>query len=155
MSIIQKKELTRIKHLKFYNVMIDESTDQSMTNHLVVFIMFVEGCMLQCVFLGPLHIDAVRKCLSNLWNPNQSMKEQGLDINKCVALVMNMLQQWLAKRWIVWQHCLQCKVYVNLFISSIHCVTHILSNKTQLTKSHATWFLLVALVTNVMSTPSK
>ena len=60
-SIMQKKVTNQIEDLKFYNVMIDELIDISMTNHLVVFITFVEEGMLWCVFIGPLHIDGGKK----------------------------------------------------------------------------------------------
>jgi len=41
LSIIQKKVLNHIKDLKFYNILIDESIDISITAHLVIFNMFV------------------------------------------------------------------------------------------------------------------
>ena len=58
---MQQKVTNQIKDMKFYNVMIDESIDISMTGHLVVFITFVEEGMLWCVFIGPLHIDGGKK----------------------------------------------------------------------------------------------
>lgn len=41
--------------------MIDESTDISLTSHLMVFTTFVEEGMSQCVFLGLLHTNDGRK----------------------------------------------------------------------------------------------
>lgn len=54
LSIMQKKVLNQIKDMKFYNILIDESTDISMTGHLVIFIMFIEEGMLRCVISGPI-----------------------------------------------------------------------------------------------------
>lgn len=51
---MQKKVLNHIKDMKFYNILIDESTDISMTGHLVIFIMFIKEGMLRCVISGPI-----------------------------------------------------------------------------------------------------
>lgn len=61
LSIIQKKVLNHIKDLKFYNILIDESNDISITAHLVIFNMFVKEGILRCVFSGPLHVDVGKK----------------------------------------------------------------------------------------------
>ena len=52
-----KKILDRVRDAKFFGIMIDESTDISVTCDLVVFANFVEDGFSFCVFLGLLHIE--------------------------------------------------------------------------------------------------
>ena len=51
-KVVQKKILDRIRNSKFYGIMIDESTDVSVTGHIVVFACFVEEGLPVAVFLG-------------------------------------------------------------------------------------------------------
>ena len=52
-----KKILNRVRDSRFFGIMIDESTDISITGHLVVFASFVDEGLPLCVFLGLLHIE--------------------------------------------------------------------------------------------------
>ena len=49
---MQKKILDRVRNSKFYGIMIDESTNVSVTSHIVVFACFVEEGLHVVVFLG-------------------------------------------------------------------------------------------------------
>jgi hypothetical protein len=60
-SIMQKSILNRVRDAKFFGIMIDESTDVSVTGHLVVFATFVEDGEVACVFLGLLGIKDGKK----------------------------------------------------------------------------------------------
>lgn len=60
-----KKKLDRIRDSRFFGIMIDESTDLSITNHLIVFASFVEENLSLYVFLGLLHIKE-KKCIYNI-----------------------------------------------------------------------------------------
>jgi len=59
--VLQKKILDRVRNLKFYGIMIDESTDVSVTKHIVVFACFVEDGQHVAVFLGLIHIENDKK----------------------------------------------------------------------------------------------
>lgn len=50
-----QKILNRVRDFKFYSIIIDESTNISVTDHLVVFIIFVEKYMSQYVYIGLLN----------------------------------------------------------------------------------------------------
>ena len=66
--------------------MIDESTDISATRHLVVFATFVEEGEVASVFLGLLQIVDGKKDATLIYETLPiSLKEWGLDVNKCVA----------------------------------------------------------------------
>ena len=74
--VLQKKIICRVRNSPFYGIMIDESTDVSVTGHLVVFATIVEEGVPVTVFLGLLQIKDGKKdagvifdtLLSNLRN---------------------------------------------------------------------------------------
>jgi hypothetical protein len=85
-SVVQKKVLDRVRDSRFFGIMIDESTDISVTGHLVVFASFVEEGLSLCVFLGLLHIEEREKNAYIIFETlTKSMKEWGLDFDKCVG----------------------------------------------------------------------
>ena len=51
-NVIQKKNLDRIRDSNFFGLMIDESTDVSVTGHVVVFATFVEDGLSVSIFMG-------------------------------------------------------------------------------------------------------
>ena len=51
-NVIQKRKLDNIKDSKLFDLTIDESTDVSVTGHVVVFATFVEEGLPVSVFLG-------------------------------------------------------------------------------------------------------
>jgi hypothetical protein len=59
--VFQKNILDKIRDSRFFGIMIDESTDISVTCHLVVFASFVEEGLFLCVFIGLLHIEEEKK----------------------------------------------------------------------------------------------
>ncbi|KAL3694543.1 hypothetical protein R1sor_008194 [Riccia sorocarpa] len=56
LSVIQVQVLDRVRASPFWGLMIDESTDVSVTSHLVVFCTFLEDGQIRTAFLGLLHI---------------------------------------------------------------------------------------------------
>ena len=81
-----KKVLDRVRDSRFFGIMIDESTDISVTGHLVVFASFVEEGLPLCVFLGLLHIEEGKKDACIIFETlTKSMKEWELDFDKCVG----------------------------------------------------------------------
>ena len=60
-KVVQKKILDRVRNLKFYGIMIDESTNVSVTGHIVVFACFVEEGLHVAVFLGLIQISDGKK----------------------------------------------------------------------------------------------
>lgn len=59
--VIQKQILSRIRNSPFFGVMIDESTDISVTGHLVAFATIIEEGLPVSVFLGLLPIEGGKK----------------------------------------------------------------------------------------------
>ena len=51
-NVIQKKNLDGIRDSKFFGLMIDESTDVSVTGHVVIFATFVEDGLPISIFFG-------------------------------------------------------------------------------------------------------
>ena len=56
-----KKILDRVRDSRFFSIIIDESTDISVTGHLVIFASFDKEGLSFCVFLGLLHIEEGKK----------------------------------------------------------------------------------------------
>ena len=61
MSNVIKKIMCRVRNSLFYGIMIDKSTDISVTGHLVVFTTIIEEGMPLTVFLGLLEIEGGKK----------------------------------------------------------------------------------------------
>ena len=121
-TVVQKKVLDRVRDSKFYGVMIDESTDISVTGHLVVFASFVEEGMPQCVFLGLIHIEDGKKDAEVIFETLiRNMKEWGLDVDKCVAFGSDGAATMTGKNNGV---AARLKAQVNPFLTSVHCVAH-------------------------------
>ena len=122
LSIIQKSVLHRVRDAKFYGIMIDESTDISVTGHLVVFATFVEEGEVASVFLGLLQIADGKKDATLIYETLlTSLKEWGLDVNKCVAFGLDGAATMMGKKIGV---ATQLKEKVNPFLLSCHCVAH-------------------------------
>jgi hypothetical protein len=121
-SVVQKKVLDRVRDSRFFGIMIDESTDISVTDHLVVFVTFVEEGLPLCVFLGLLHIEEGKKDACIIFETlTKSMKEWGLDFDKCVGFGSNGASTMIGKQDGV---AARLKDKVNHFLTSIHCVAH-------------------------------
>lgn len=58
--------LDRVRDSRFLGIMIDESTDISVTNYLVIFASLVEEGLVLCVFLGLLHIGWKERCMRDI-----------------------------------------------------------------------------------------
>ena len=61
-NVIKKKIICRVRNSPFYGIMIDESTDISVTGHLVVFATIIEEGVPLTVFLGLLEIEDGKRC---------------------------------------------------------------------------------------------
>jgi len=59
--VLQKKILCRVRNSPFFGIMVDESTNISVTNRLVVFATIVEEGLPITLFLGLLHIQDGKK----------------------------------------------------------------------------------------------
>jgi hypothetical protein len=120
--LVQKKILDRVRDSRFFGIMIDESTDISVTGHLVVFSSFVEKGLPLCVFLGLLHIEEGKKDAYIIFETlTRTMKEWGLDFDKCVGFGSNGASTMIGKQNEV---AVRLKDKVNHFLTSIHCVAH-------------------------------
>lgn len=61
LSMVQKNMLDKVRDSRFFSVMIDESTDISITDQLIIFASFVTKDLPLCIFLGLLHIGEEKK----------------------------------------------------------------------------------------------
>ena len=121
-SVIHRKMRDRIRNSKFYGIMIDESTDISVTGHLFVFATFVEDGIPVSVFLGLLYIPNDKKDASIIYEILlTSLKQWGLDLEKFVGFGSNGASVMLGSRNGVAS---KLKKEVNPFLLSIHCVAH-------------------------------
>ena len=59
-----KKIICRVRNSQFYGILIDESTDISVTGHLVVLATIIEEGVPMIVFLGLLEIEGGKKYVS-------------------------------------------------------------------------------------------
>ena len=117
-----KKMLDRVRDSRFFGIMIDESTDISVTCHLVVFASFVEEGLALCVFLGLLHIEEGKKDACIIFETlTRSMKEWGLDFDKCVGFGSDGASTMIGKQNGV---AARLKEKINHFLTSVHCVAH-------------------------------
>ena len=121
-SVIHRKMLDRIRNSNFYGIMIDESTDISVTGHLVVFATFLEDGIPVSVFLGLLHIPNGKKDASIIYEILlTSLKQWDLDLEKFVGFGSDGASVMLGSRNGVAS---KLKKEVNPFLLSIHCVAH-------------------------------
>jgi hypothetical protein len=124
------KKIYKIRNSSLYGIMIDESTDISVTGHLVVFDTIIEKCMPMIVFLGLLEIEGgknaiiIFECLMN------HLKVWELDLCKCAAFRSDGASTMVGSHSGV---ATILKNYLNLFFLSCHCVAH----RTKLTALYA------------------
>lgn len=82
-SVIQRKILDRVRDSQFFSIMIDESTDVHVLEHLVVFVIFLEDGVPTCVFSGLLHISGGKKDVSMIYEVIlTSLNQWGLNLDK-------------------------------------------------------------------------
>lgn len=80
----------RLKNLKFYDIIIDVSTNILVIDHLMVFATYFKEDMSWCVFLGLLHINDSRKYIQVIFTIlRRSMKEWDIDIDKHIIFNYN------------------------------------------------------------------
>jgi hypothetical protein len=121
-SVVQKKVFDRVRDSRFFGIMIDESTDISVTGHLVVFASLVEEELSLCVFFGLLHIEEGKKNICIIFEIlTKSIKEWGFDFDKCVGFGSDGVSTMIGKQNGV---AAQLKDKVNIFLTSIHCVAY-------------------------------
>ena len=85
-NIHQKSILCRIRDSFFFGLMIDESTDVSVTDHVVIFATFAEEIIPITAFLGLFEIHGGKNDAQFIYNCLiKSIKEWGLDMQRCVG----------------------------------------------------------------------
>ena len=120
-NVIQKKNLDRIRDSKFFGLMIDESTDVSVTGHVVVFATFVEDGLPVSIFLGLLEIANGRKDAEEIFQKLlKYVKEWGLDLSKCVAFGSDGCSTMVGSKSGVATRLKE----VSPFVVSVHCIAH-------------------------------
>ena len=85
-SVIQRKIFDRVRDSQFFGIMVDESTDVSVLEHLVVFVIFLEDDVPTCAFLGLLHIPRGKKNAPMLYELIlTSLNQWDLNLDKFVG----------------------------------------------------------------------
>ena len=122
MSNVIKNIICRVRNFFFYGIMIDESTDISVTGHLVVFAIIIEEGMPLTVFLDLSEIEGGKKdasiifyCLVN------HLKIWKLDLCKCVAFGSDGASTMVRSHGGV---ATRLKNTLNPFVLSCHCIAH-------------------------------
>jgi len=120
--VIQMKIICQVRNFPFGGIMIDESTDISVTSHLVVFAIIVEEGLPVTFFLGLLHIEGSKKDAIVIFDTMVSkLRSWELDLKKWVtfgsdgASTMVGCQTSVATR---------IRKEVNPFLLACHCVAH-------------------------------
>ena len=84
--VIQNKIICRVQNFPFFGIMIDESTNISVTGHLVVFATIVEEGLPVTLFLGLLHIEGGKKDATIIFETVvKNLRNWGFDLKKWVA----------------------------------------------------------------------
>ena len=121
-NVIKKKIICRVRNYHVYGIMIDESTDISVTGHLVVFATIIEEGVPMTVFLGLLEIEGGKKDASIIFECLvKHLKIWKLDLCKSVAFGSD------GASTMVGTHgggATRLKNHLNSFILSCHCVVH-------------------------------
>ena len=119
---LQKKILCRIRNSPFYGIMIDESTDISVTRHLVVFASIVEEGLPVTLFLGLLQIPGSKKDATVIFDTLIShLRTWELDLCKFVAFGSDGASTMVGSQGGV---ATKIRLQVNPFLISCHCVAH-------------------------------
>ena len=121
-KVVQKKILDRVRNSKFYGIMIDESTDVSVTGHIVVFACFVEEGLHVAVFLGLIQISDGKKNSKKIYDALlAALKEWDLNLDNFVGFGSDGVSTMVGKKIGV---SAILKKEVNLFITAVHCIAH-------------------------------
>jgi hypothetical protein len=85
-TVMQQKIVCRIRNSPFFGIMVDESTDISVTGHLVMFATITKKGLPIIVFLGLLQLDGGKKNAASIFYCVISqLKLWDLDLYKLVA----------------------------------------------------------------------
>jgi hypothetical protein len=120
-AVIHRQVLDRVRDSKFFGLMVDESIDISVTNHIVVFASYLEGGLPITSFLGLLWLVNGKKDSKVIFEALMGLvKIWGLDMSKCVAFGSDGAATMVGKNTGV---AIQLKK-VCPFMTSSHCVAH-------------------------------
>ena len=131
-SMVQTKVLDRVRDSRFLCIMIDESTNISVTGHLVIFLLVLLRRDFLFVYLLDYCILKKEKNVCITFEIlTRNIKELGLDFDKCVGFGSDRASTMIGKQNGV---AARLKKKVNSFLTLIHCVAH----KTNLAAIDAT-----------------
>ena len=120
--VVQKKILDRVRNSRFYGIMIDESTDVSVTGYIVVFACFVEEGLPVAIFLGLIQISDGKKNPKEIYDALlAAMKEWDLNLDTFVGFGSDGASTMVGKKIGV---SATLKKEVNPFITIVHCIAH-------------------------------
>ncbi|KAL3702535.1 hypothetical protein R1sor_020557 [Riccia sorocarpa] len=119
-QVIQVVVLDRVKTSPFWGLMIDESTDVSVTSHLVVFCSILEEGQIKTAFLGLLHIPHKdsSSIVQELW---KYIEEWGLEPSRLVGFGSDGALTMLGSKNGV---AVRLRRSRNPFLTITHCVAH-------------------------------
>ena len=120
--VVQKKILDKVRNSKFYGIMIDESIDVSVTDHIVVFACFVEEGLHVVIFLGLTQISDGKKNSKKIYDVVlAAMKEWDLNLDNFVDFGSDGASTMVGKNTRVFA---TIKKEVNPFITVVYCIAH-------------------------------
>ncbi|KAL3677120.1 hypothetical protein R1sor_027068 [Riccia sorocarpa] len=121
-QILQSQVLEKVRASPLYGIMIDESTDVSVTGHLhlVVFCTFLEYGQVKTAFLGLLHIQK-KDSGSITAELIARLRLWGLDFSKMLGFGSDGASTMLGSKNGV---AVRLKREVNPFLTATHCVAH-------------------------------
>ena len=120
--VIQKRVFAHVKKSAFYGVMIDESTDISVTRHLVVFATIIEENLPVTLFFGLVQIEECKNDSTMIYETLiSSIRKWGLDLKKFVGFGSDCARTMVGNSRGVDA---QIKEKVNPYILACHCVAH-------------------------------
>lgn len=110
-TILQRQILDKIRDSRFFGIMIDESTDISVLDHLVIFAIFLKGSVVTTSFLGLLWIVDGQKSSRVIFDLLiDVLKTWGLDMNKCIGFGFDGVSTMVGKNT-----CVATLFFLNLF----------------------------------------
>ena len=120
--VIQKKIICRIQNFLFFSIIVDESTDISVTRYFVMFSTIIEEDPSKTIFLGMLQLDGSKKNYASIFYCVIShLRLWDLDLCKLVAFSSGGANNMVGSQTDV---STRIHKVINLFLLACHCVTH-------------------------------
>jgi len=122
LKVFYKNILDRVRNSKFYGIIIDESTDVSVTGHIVIFASIIEDGLPVLVFLNIIQIEDEKKDSKQIYEVLLTvMKEWDLNLDNFVGFGSDGASTMVGKNTKV---SARLKKIVNSFPTAVHYIAH-------------------------------